>query len=209
MNLEQVSRHTKIILMILFCFSASEEVTVLQAQSLVIDAKHTAAKGIQAFWAVSSAAFKRLIESPAWKKISEVQEFLQDASTIISKVVKNLKMTKELIAIEEEIYESLRAYYSLLQEAENFPTKFIHHRSLLELWYEAGKIFEVFDFASIQRRAVLNDEGRIILIKDALIRAKQIRSSMRIIMKKARKDLLIYQKRQKDLEGFTKLFGFE
>jgi len=201
--------YQKKLLLTFICFLFLLQPRSLQAQLQVVDVELAGAKGVQFYWTAASAALQKFRELPAWERISEVREFLQDASTIISSVVGNLKMTRELIAIEEEIRENLEIYYQYLRESEDFPTKFIHHRTLVQLWYETGKIFEVFDFATVRRRGIINDEGRIIMIKEALSKAKEVRKSMRVVIKKARKDLLVYQKTKREIEGFTSLFSFE
>ena len=181
--------------------------TSLPAQvTAVVDKSHVGTTTIELTTNTASTVMKTIFENPAWEKISKVQQFLKDASTIISAIIKNMKMTRELVEIETEIFELLGDTYETMHEVEYFPDKWVYRKAATELYYEKLKLFEIFDLAEQQNKGIIDDEGRIQLIKEVYIKAKEIRSAMRIINRRARKQSALYRRAKKEIEVFGKLF---
>jgi len=181
--------------------------TSLSAQvTAVVDKSHVETTTVELTTNTASTVMKTIFENPAWEKISKVQQFLKDASTIVSAIIKNMKMTRELIEIETEIFELLGDTYETMQEVEYFPDKWVYRKAATELYYEKLKLFEIFDLVEQQNKGIIDDEGRIQLIKEVYIKAKEIRSGMRIINRRARKQSALYRRAKKEIETFEKLF---
>jgi len=172
----------------------------------VVDKEHIGTTTIELTTNSASTVMKTIFENPAWNKISKVQQFLKDASTIVSAIIKNMRMTRELIEIEKEIFELLRDTYQTMHDVDYFPDKWVYRKAATELYYEKQKLFEIFDLAEQQNKGIIDDEGRIELIKEVYIKAKEIRSAMRIIMRRARKQSALYRRAKKEIETFEKLF---
>lgn len=172
----------------------------------VVDGEHNSSSTIEAVSEGTNLALKQFFENPAWERISKVQQFLKDASTIISNVIKNLKITRELVEVETDIIQTFNRTSQLIDESESLPKKWLYQKMLIELWAEKLTIFEVFDLATKDNIAVMDDEGRILLIKQSLIKAKQIKKAMRIIVRRANKDIYLARSTEREIAAFSNLF---
>jgi len=188
-----------LILLYLTPFSASGQTTVM-------DREHIETSRVEAYSAATSASIKAIFENGFIETISKVQEFFRVASEIISSVVKNLKMTKELIETEKEIFELYTRYLNRLDESEDFEDKWKYRWILGQLFLEANQVFEVFDIATQENMGIIDDKGRIQLIKQTLVKAKEIKRSLRATMRRANRQVYQVKRQQKELEVFTNLF---
>jgi len=80
----------------------------------VRDQDHIETSHVETYSAAVSTSIKAILENGFIDKISKVQEFLKLASEVISAVVKNLKMTQELIKTEQEIFQLYTRYLKRL-----------------------------------------------------------------------------------------------
>ena len=172
----------------------------------VVDAEHNNSSTIEAVSEGTNLALKQIYENPAWERISKVQQFLKDASTIISNIIKNLKITRELVEVETDIIQIFDRTSQLINESESLPKKWLYQKMLIELWAEKLTIFEVFDLATRDNITVMDDESRILLIKQSLIKAKQIKKAMRIIVQRANKDIYLARSTEREIAAFSNLF---
>jgi len=115
-------------------------------------------------------------------------------------------MTKELIETEKEIFELYTKYLKRLDESEDFEDKWKYRWILGQLFLESNRIFEVFDIATQENMGIIDDKGRIQLIKQTLIKAKGIKKSLRATMRRASRQVYRVKRQQKELEVFTNLF---
>ena len=176
------------------------------SQTTVMDREHIETSRVESYSASVSAGIKAIFENGFIETISKVQEFFRTASEIISAVVANLKMTKELIETEKEIFELYTRYLQRLDESEDFEDKWKYRWILGQLFLEANQIFEVFDIATQENMGIIDDKGRIQLIKQTLIKAKSIKKSLRATMRRANQQVYQVKRQQKELEVFTNLF---
>jgi len=175
-------------------------------QTTVMDQEHIETSRVESYSAAVSSGIKAIFENGFIETISKVQEFFRTASEIISAVVANLKMTKELIETEKEIFELYTRYLQRLDESEDFEDKWKNRWILGQLFLEANQIFEVFDIATQENMGIIDDKGRIQLIKQTLIKAKGIKKSLRATMRRANRQVYQVRRQQKELEVFTNLF---
>jgi len=177
-----------------------------QVVAPVMDRDHIETSRVESYSAAVSTGIKAILENGFIEKISKVQEFFKVASEIISAVVKNLKMTKELIETEQDIFKLYIKYLKRLDESEDFEDKWKYRWILGQLFLESNRIFEVFDIATQENMGIIDDKGRIELIKQTLIRAKGIKRSLRATMRRANRQVYRVKRQKKELEVFTNLF---
>lgn len=189
---------------LLFLYAPNNIVTA--QVTTVRDAEHIKTSTVETYTASISTSIKALIENGLIEKISKVQEFLKVASDIISKVVANLKMTKELIQVEKDINQLFIRSLDQLDQAEDFKDKWKYRWILSQLFLEAIRVFEIFDIATLQNRGIIDDKGRIELIKFSLKEAKRIKKAMKSTIRRTNQHFYKLKRQQKELEVFTKLF---
>ena len=192
------------IVWILFCFVTSTAVAQITA---VRDQAHIKTSTVETYSAGVSTSIKALLENGFIEKISKVQDFFKVASEIISKVVKNLKMTKELIQVEKDIIQLYMRSLERLDNAEDFKDKWKYRWILGQLFLEARQIFEVFDLATQNNMGIIDDKGRIELIKYALKESKRIKKSMTATIRRTNRHIYRIERQRKELEVFTNLFS--
>ena len=194
----------RILLLILIClaipFRSPAQITV------VVDAAHTETSTTEAYTASVSTGIKALLENGFIEKISKVQDFFKVASDIVSAVVRNLKMTQELIEVEKDILKLYMRSLERLDAAEDFTDKWKYRWILGQLFLEAQQVFELFDLATQQNKGIIDDKGRIELIKHSLKEAKRIKRSMYATVRRTNRHLYAIKRQQKELEVFTNLF---
>ena len=196
-----------LMLLLILCVPTSRSSGFSYAQiTVVIDSEHTKTSTTEAYSASVSTGIKALLENGFIEKISKVQEFFKVASDIVSAVVKNLKMTKELIEVEKDIIKLYMRSLERLDEAEDFKDKWKYRWILGQLFLEAQQIFELFDLATQQNKGIIDDKGRIQLIKHSLKEAKRIKRSMYATVRRTNRHLYAIKRQQKELEVFTNLF---
>ena len=97
----------KFIATLFICFglslAASSQVTA------VVDGQHNATTTIEALTETAATGLKQFFETPFIENISKVQTFFKEASQLVSKIVQNLRMTRQLIDTEKDIYDAVNA----------------------------------------------------------------------------------------------------
>ena len=115
-------------------------------------------------------------------------------------------MTRQLVELEMDLWEILTTSMTKYNEAEYWPTKWVHRRLIAELWYEKVRIFESFDLATQRNRGVIDDEGRILLIKQALKEARATKAAMKVVLRRSNKDIATYERAKREIDLFSNLF---
>ena len=193
-------KYFTICIFIVFSITSKAQVTA------VTDAEHTQTSIVEATVETASTALKQFFEKPWIEKISKVQTFLKEASQIVSAIVKNLRMTRQLIQAETDIYNLFVRYLALLDESESFAEKWKYRWILTQLFQENLKNFEVFDLATQQNRGIIDDKGRIKLIKDTLHRTNKIKAAMRSTIARANRAWYRLKRQEKEIKTFKELF---
>ena len=175
--------------------------------SPVIDVANNAIGAIAKVVANASRAIREDILP--WKdRISKVQEFFQKASQKVNVVIKNLGMVNDLIAMENKINKLFSSSIQKLDQAESFEEKWKHRIILYEIYKESLDLFNVFNIA-IQEQGTMDDENRIILIRDSLKKARRVYTSLRVAVRRVDKEFAKIERTKKELEVFDRLFGDE
>jgi len=189
-----------------FLFLFFIQLAALAQVTHVRDGEHIQTSTVETYSATVSTSIKAILENGFIEKISKVQEFFKVASEVISKVVSNLKMTQELIQTEKDIFQLYKRYIDRLDKADNFKDKWKYRWILGNLLLEANQLFEVFDIATQRNMGIIDDKGRIELIKSTLKEAKRVKKAMTSTIRRANRQIYRIQRQQKELEVFTNLF---
>jgi len=192
--------HTIIFVLLLSPFWMRGQVTA------VVDNQHNTTTTIEALTETAATGLKQFFETPFIENISKVQTFFREASQLVSQIVQNLRMTRQLIETEKEIYELFTRSMNQIDESEDFAEKWKYRWILLQLFNESGRIFEVFDIATQQNMGIIDDKGRILLIKNALKQAKTVKASMKATVRRTNRAWYKLKTKQREFETFGELF---
>ena len=177
-----------------------------QVATPVIDDEHNGTTAVELGTKTTSTLLKSAFTVPFFEKISKVQTFLKKASQFISAVVANLKMTRQLVEEEQRIYEFYVYCTGKIATSEDLPNRWKYNKVIIELFRESVKVFEIFDLATANDIAVIDDRGRIALIKDALYRVRKIRRGMHATLRRANNAIFKYRRKKKELQFFRRIF---
>ena len=181
----------------------------MQAQILaspVFDVANNAIGGIQKVVMTASKAIRE--EILPWKeRISKVQGFFKKASETVNVVIKNLKMTHDLIETEKKINRLFNRSIEQINESENVLQKWKYQWILGQLYWESRNIFGAFDLAHTEGQGIMDDEGRIRIIQNTLKEARSVYRAMRATIRRANRATYKFQRQKRQLEVFNRLFG--
>jgi len=202
-----IKRYTAI-----FCLLLISNLTyapTLKAQILaspVFDVANNVIGGIQKVVMTASKAIRE--EILPWKeRISKVQDFFKKASETVNVVIKNLKMTHDLIETEKKINRLFTRSIDQINESENVLQKWKYQWILGQLYWESRNIFGAFDLAHTEGQGIMDDEGRIRIIQNTLKEARSVYQAMRATIRRANRATYKFQRQKRQLEVFNRLFG--
>jgi len=154
---------------------------------------------------------------PVVDKIREVQEFTAKALTLVNGVIRNMKMVRRLIEIEGEIAELVEKSIAKLNEPRDtdgdgeddlaFLDKWKHVKILLAILGQADNVFDLFKNVVEQDATVMDDRGRLTLIKDAYHDALKIRRCIRVQIRRINREIAGHRREKREADMFAKLFG--
>ncbi|MEM6320469.1 MAG: hypothetical protein AAF960_22560 [Bacteroidota bacterium] len=174
--------------------------------SPVFDVANNAIGGIQKVVMTASKAIRE--EILPWKeRISKVQDFFKKASETVNVVIRNLKMTHDLIETEKKINRLFTRSIDQINKSENVLQKWKYQWILGQLYWESRNIFGAFDLAHTEGQGVMDDEGRIRIIQNSLKEARSVYRAMRATIRRANRATYKFQRQKRELEVFNRLFG--
>ena len=176
------------------------------SQTLIVDSKHISETSQESIKTSFSSLLKLVFENPAWKEVSRIEQFFSDASTIINQVLVNLKITKDLIEKEKKIIKLVERAMLKFEQADNLPNKGLYTLMLVEIYGQAITLFEIFDISNKPFMGIMDDEGRIRIIREALLKATTIESSIRTLIRRANQDSQNFARLERETETFKALF---
>ena len=153
----------------------------------VIDAYNNALGATARFLATASEVIQRDI-MPWKERVGKIQDFFRKANEKIGVVVKNLAMTRRLIETEADIRNLFIVTRARIEAAPGIVDRWRHIWILTSLWREALMIFEEFDLVYKEGQSVMDDDGRIIIIRDALKKALTVRSAMKLVVRRINRE---------------------
>lgn len=143
-----------------------------------------------------------------WKeRVSKIQDFFKKASERVSIVVKNLQMVNDLIEKEKAIQQLFNNTIQLLDASEDFEDKWKHRWILAQLYLKATEVFKLFDIATKEKQGIMDDENRIILIRDSLKRLRKIHTAMKVAIRRTNRSIYRIERTKKELMVFDRVFG--
>ncbi len=153
----------------------------------------------------------------AVENIKELQEFMSKASTIVSGVVKNIQLVKALIEQEKDIARLVSQSINRLNEPLDedgdgiddldFLDKWKHIQILLGIAAEADGVFELFKNVIEEDAMIMDDRGRLTIIKDAYNDSFKIKSAIKTQIRRINREIYEYRRVRKELEIFDEFFG--
>jgi len=151
------------------------------------------------------------------EKIKNVQEFMSKASMIVNGVIKNIQLVKALIEQEKDIAQLVARSINRLREPLDedgdgiddldFLDKWKHIQILLGIAAEADGVFELFKNVIEDDSMIMDDRGRLTIIKDAYNDSFKIKSAIKTEIRRINREIYEYRRARKELEIFEEFFG--
>ncbi len=153
----------------------------------------------------------------AVESIKDLQEFMSKASMIVSGVVKNIQLVKALIEQEKDIARLVSQSINRLNEPLDedgdgiddldFLDKWKHIQILLGIAAEADGVFELFKNVIEEDAMIMDDRGRLTIIKEAYNDSFKIKSAIKTQIRRINREIYEYRRVRKELEIFDEFFG--
>ena len=198
----------------IFIFSAfgflffTAHAPTLQAQILaspVFDVANNLIGGIQKAVMIASKAIREEI-LPLKESIAKVQDFFKKSSQVVNSLIRNLKMTHDLIQIEQDIFQLFQRSMAQIDAAPNVQQKWKHRWILGQLYWESRNVFGVFELSYKENYAIMDDEGRIRFIQSALKQARTIYRAMKLTIRRTNRETYQFNRQKKELALFLEVF---
>jgi len=149
------------------------------------------------------------------EKIEKIQDYAQKAHTIVNGVVKNVQMVNQIIKTEQEIFEVVNKAIDKLNTP--LPTdlghldlavidKWKHIQVLLAIGGQKDSVFELFKHTLEDDALVLDDKGRLNLIKQTYEDVQKIRMALRVEIRRINKQILNYTKKRREALLYANFF---
>ena len=204
---------TKNILCLLFlCFSTN----LAFNQVTVKDKKHRKWSKIMEEVQVTSQVINTRVTAFI-DNIKDVQEFMSKASMIVNGVVKNVQMVRKIIEIEKDIAKLVNESINIISSPKDadgdgeddfeFLDKWKHIQILLAISSEAANVFDLFKNVIEEDATIMDDKGRLTLIRDAYKDATQIKATIRAQLRRINKEIYQYQRLKKEIKIYEEFFS--
>lgn len=202
----------KILCLIMLCFS----VNMAFSQVPVKDKKHRKWSKIMEEVQVTSQVINTRVTAFVGN-IKDVQQFMSKASMIVSGVVKNVQMVRKIIKIEKDIAKLVNESINIISSPKDadgdgeddfeFLDKWKHIQILLAISSEATNIFDLFRNVIEEDTTIMDDKGRLTLIRDAYKDAAQIKATIRAQLRRINKEVYQYQRLKKEIKIYEEFFS--
>ena len=204
----------KILCLAMLCLS----VNLAFSQVPVKDKKHREWSKIMEEVQVASQAINIRVTAFVGN-IKDVQEFMSKASMIVSGVVKNVQMVQKIIEIEKDITKLVNQSIEIISSPKDadgdgeadfeFLDKWKHIQVLLAISSEATNVFDLFKNVIEEDATIMDDKGRLTLIRDAYKDAVRIRATIRAQLRRINKEVYQYRRLKKEIEVYDNFFSQE
>jgi len=201
-----------ILCLIVFFFS----VNLAFSQVAVKDKKHRKWSKIMEEVQVASQAINTRVTTFVGN-IKDVQEFMSKASMVVNGVVKNLKMIRQIIEIEKDIAKLVSQSIEIISSPKDadgdgeddfeFLDKWKHIQILLAIAGEADGIFDLFKNIIEEDATIMDDKGRLTLIRDAYKDATRIKATIRAQLRRINNEIYQYKRLKKEIEIYENFFS--
>jgi len=167
----------KILCLMVLCFSVS----LAFSQVPVKDKKHRKWSKIMEEVQVASQAINTRVTAFVGN-IKDVQEFMSKASMVVNGVVKNIQMVRKIIEIEKD-------------------------QILLAISSEATNVFDLFKNVIEEDATIMDDKGRLTLIRDVYKDATRIKATIRAQLRRINKEVYQYRRLKKEIKTYEEFFS--
>lgn len=202
----------KILCLIMLCFSAN----LAFSQVPVKDKKHRKWSKIMEEVQVASQAINTRVTAFVGN-IKDVQEFLSKASMVVNGVVKNVQMVRKIIEIEKDIAKLVNQSIEIISSPKDadgdgeddfeFLDKWKHIQILLAISSEATNVFDLFKNVIEEDATIMDDKGRLTLIRDAYKDATRIKATIRAQLRRINKEVYQYRRLKKEIKTYEEFFS--
>ena len=149
--------------------------------------------------------------------IKDIQNFLSKAATVVNGVVKNLQMIRKIIEIEKEIAGLVNQSIEVISSPRDadgdgeddfeFLDKWKHIQVLMAIAAEADGVFDLFKNVIEEDSTIMDDKGRLTLIRDAYKDALRIKATIRAQLRRINKEVYQYQRLKKEIKIYEEFFS--
>ena len=202
----------KILCLIMFCFSLN----LAFSQVPVKDKKHRKWSKIMEEVQIASQAINTRVTAFVGN-IKDIQQFMSKASMIVNGVVKNIQMVRKIIEIEKDIAKLVSQSIDIINAPKDadgdgeddfeFLDKWKHIQILLAISSEAANVFDLFKNVVEEDSTIMDDKGRLTLIRDAYKDAIRIKSTIRAQLRCINKEVYQYQRLKKEIKIYENFFS--
>ena len=202
----------KILCLAFFCFSAN----LAFNQVPVKDKKHRKWSKIMEEVQVASQAINTRVTAFVGN-IKDVQQFLSKASMIVNGVIKNVQMVKKIIEVEKDIAKLVNQSIEIISSPKDadgdgeddfeFLDKWKHIQILLAISSEATNVFDLFKNVVEEDATIMDDKGRLTLIRDAYKDATRIRATIRAQLRRINREVYQYRRLKKEVKIYEEFFS--
>lgn len=150
------------------------------------------------------------------ESIKDAQEFISKASMIVNGVVKNIRLVKQLVEQEKQITRLVTNAIEQLNEPIDedgdgindldFLNKWKHIQILLGIASEADGVFDLFKNLIEKDATIIDDRGRLTLIKEAYNDSIKIKSAIKTQIRRINQEIYNYRRARKELQVWDELF---
>ena len=202
----------KILLWTALCFS----VNLAFGQTPVKDRKHREWSKIMEEVQITSQAINTRVTAFVGN-IKDVQEFMSKASMVVNGVIKNVQMVRKIIEIEKDIAELVNESIKVISAPKDadgdgeddyeFLDRWKHVQILLAIVSESANVFDLFRNVIEEDSTIMDDKGRLTLIRDAYKDAIGIKAAVRAQLRRINKEIYQYQRLKKELKIYEEFFS--
>ena len=149
--------------------------------------------------------------------IKDIQSFMSKAAMIVNGVVKNLQMIRKIIEIEKDIAKLVNQSIEVISSPKDtdgdgeddfeFLDKWKHIQILLAISSEATNVFDLFKNVIEEDSTIMDDKGRLTLIRDAYKDAIRIRATIRAQLRRINKEIYQYRRLKKEIKIYEEFFS--
>ena len=142
---------------------------------------------------------------------------MSKAAMIVNGVVKNIQMVQKIIEVEKDIAKLVNQSIEIISSPKDadgdgeddfeFLDKWKHIQILLAIAAEADSIFDLFKNIIEEDATIMDDKGRLTLIRDAYKDAIRIKATIRAQLRRINKEIYQYRRLKKETKIYEEFFS--
>jgi len=142
---------------------------------------------------------------------------MSKAAMVVNGVVKNIQMVRKIIEVEKDIARLVNQSIDIISSPKDadgdgeddfeFLDKWKHIQILLAISSEAANVFDLFKNVIEEDATIMDDKGRLTLIRDAYKDANRIKATIRAQLRRINKEIYQYQRLKKEIKIYEEFFS--